>query len=51
MVIKPYLKAQDPDHNNNPNCGNLINQGTIRIEGRFGKPITEAITCLVYCEV
>lgn len=47
-----FLLAFDltPDHNNNSNCGNLINQGTIRIEGRFGKPIAEAITCLVYCE-
>ena len=47
-----FLLAFDltPDHNNNSNCGNLINQGTIRIEGRFGKPILEAITCLVYCE-
>lgn len=47
-----FLLAFDltPDHSNNSHCGNLINQGSIRIEGRFGEPISEAISCLVYCE-
>lgn len=31
-------------------CSNLMNQGTIRIEGRFDKALPKTITCLVYCE-
>lgn len=31
-------------------CGNLLNQGTVRIEARFSEPLKETITCLVYCE-
>ena len=31
-------------------CGNLLNQGTVRIEARFSKPLPGTITCLVYCE-
>lgn len=32
------------------NCANLLNQGVIRIEGRFAEALKETITCLVYCE-
>ena len=47
-----FLLAFDltSDHSNNSFCTNLLNQGTLRIEGRFGKPLENAITCLVYCE-
>ncbi|XP_034656776.1 uncharacterized protein LOC117894038 [Drosophila subobscura] len=38
------------DHHNSTVCSNLISQGSIRIEGRFSEPLTEAVTCLVYCE-
>ncbi|XP_022233289.2 uncharacterized protein LOC121405409 [Drosophila obscura] len=38
------------DHYNSTHCSNLISQGAIRIEGRFSEPLTEAVTCLVYCE-
>jgi len=38
------------DHANSTVCSNLINQGTIRIEGRFAEALKEAVTCLVYCE-
>jgi len=38
------------DHANSTVCSNLINQGTIRIEGRFAEALNEAVTCLVYCE-
>lgn len=31
-------------------CSNMLNQGTIRIEARFAKPLNQTITCLVYCE-
>lgn len=31
-------------------CTSLMNQGTIRIEGRFGKALPKTITCLIYCE-
>lgn len=31
-------------------CGNLLNQGTVRIEARFSEPLPNTITCLVYCE-
>lgn len=35
---------------NNETCTNLLNQGTIRIEGQFSANLTEAITCIVYAE-
>lgn len=38
------------DNSNASMCANLIQQGTIRIEGRFSTPLKEAVTCLVYCE-
>lgn len=31
-------------------CGNLHNQGTVRIEARFREPLLKTTTCLVYCE-
>ncbi len=31
-------------------CANLLNQGTIRIDVRFSKPLPKTITCLVYTE-
>lgn len=34
----------------NSHYDNLISQGSLRIEGRFEKALTEAVTCLVYCE-
>lgn len=38
------------DHANNMICGNLLNQGTIGIEARFKKALTNTITCIVYAE-
>jgi len=38
------------DHSYNSMFTNLLNNGTIRIEGRFAKELKEAVTCLVYCE-
>lgn len=35
---------------NNESCINLLNQGTVRIEGQFAKPLTKSITCVVYTE-
>lgn len=35
---------------NNETCTNLLNQGTIRIEGQFSENLTEAVTCIVYAE-
>lgn len=34
----------------NNHYDNLLNQGSLRIEGRFETALTEAVTCLVYCE-
>lgn len=34
--------------NNGASCMNLLNQGTVRIEVRFAKPLPTSITCLVY---
>jgi hypothetical protein len=47
-----FLLAFDltADHANNALCSNFQNRGVIRIEGRFGDALKEAITCLVYCE-
>lgn len=38
------------DHSYNSSCGNLLNDGNIRIEGRFTKALPETITCIVYTE-
>lgn len=32
------------------NCANLLNQGVIRIEGRFAEALKDTVTCIVYCE-
>lgn len=31
-------------------CGNLLNQGTVRIEARFKKALAKAVTVLIYAE-
>lgn len=31
-------------------CSNMLNQGTIRIEGRFDYALPNTISCIVYCE-
>lgn len=38
------------DHAANTECGNLLNQGTIRIESRFAKALPQTTTCIVYTE-
>lgn len=38
------------DHSYDSHYNNLLNQGTLRIEGRFEKALADAVTCLVYCE-
>lgn len=30
------------------NCANLLNQGSVRIEGRFSEELPNTVTCLVY---
>ena len=35
---------------NSESCTNLLNQGTIRIEGQFSENLAEATTCIVYAE-
>lgn len=47
-----FMTAFDltPDQCYNSHYDNLLNHGSIRIEGRFEKPLEEAVTCLVYCE-
>lgn len=38
------------DQSYSSQCANLLNQGTIRIEGRFAKELPNTLTCLVYSE-
>lgn len=38
------------DQNFSEQCANLLNQGTIRIDARFAKPLPHTVTCLVYAE-
>ncbi|XP_037926237.1 uncharacterized protein LOC119661110 [Hermetia illucens] len=47
-----FLLAFDltPDNSYNSTCGSLLNQGTIRIEGRFKDALKKSVTCVVYAE-
>jgi hypothetical protein len=36
--------------NNSISCTNLLNQGTVRVEGRFKEALKNTITCIVYAE-
>lgn len=47
-----FLTAFDltADQCYNSHYDNLLNQGNLRIEGRFETALTDAVTCLVYCE-
>ncbi|XP_037906181.1 uncharacterized protein F54H12.2-like [Hermetia illucens] len=47
-----FLLAFDltPDNSYNTTCGSLLNQGTIRIEGRFRDSLKKSVTCIVYAE-
>lgn len=47
-----FLTAFDltADQCYNSHYDNLLNQGSLRIEGRFESALPEAVTCLVYCE-
>lgn len=38
------------DHAANTECGNPLNQGTLRIEARFAKSLPQTTTCIVYTE-
>ena len=38
------------DQASNSMCENLLNDGNIRIEGRFSDPLSSTITCIVYSE-
>lgn len=47
-----FLVAFDltTDLSYNSTCGNLLNQGTVRIEGRFKEALKTTVTCIVYAE-
>ncbi|XP_063707912.1 uncharacterized protein F54H12.2-like [Culicoides brevitarsis] len=47
-----FLLAFDltADHNFTDSCGNMTQEGTIRLEFKFDDPLTAPITCLVYSE-
>lgn len=38
------------DNSCNSVCTSMSNQGTIRLEARFGKPLSNTITCLLYLQ-
>lgn len=47
-----FLLAFDltTDLSYNSTCANLLNQGTVRIEGRFREALKNTVTCIVYAE-
>lgn len=47
-----FLLAFDltTDHSYNTSCGNMLNQGTVRIEGRFKEALNTTVTCIIYAE-
>lgn len=47
-----FLLAFDltADNSYATSCGNLLNQGIVRIEGRFRETLKNSVTCIVYTE-